>query len=336
MARIILHIGTHKTATTTIQNVFYRNAALLARHGILYPKLGKPTGHHGLSGDWYRDLPKNLQYSGGSRAAWRDLARRYASGDHTVFLSSETLSVGHPNGAPDYGWIRETLAPFEEVRVLCVLREQWQFMQSLFLEVGKKAVPPQPDELVRKALAGDYCTGMWTDYQGFYDRLLQSFAPQEIRFLDFDTARRAEGGILGAVLREAGCALRAEELDQGNGRANLSPPPLPAWAASVAARPEVAPDWLVAEAQSVFQLIFGQEARSCLFTREEQQKLDRHFAPLNAALAAGLAPLQPGFAISRTPSEKLDHLIFRNRIKADFWMRMTRRATRKVLTQARR
>ena len=44
MARIVLHIGTHKTATTTIQNVFHRNATLLAQHGIVYPRLGTATG----------------------------------------------------------------------------------------------------------------------------------------------------------------------------------------------------------------------------------------------------------------------------------------------------
>lgn len=221
MAKIIIHVGTHKTAITTIQNVFYHNAELLARKGILYPRIGTPTGHHGLSADWYRDLPAHLHYEGGSRAAWRDIAARYATGDHTVFLSSETLSVGHPNGAPDYAQNRDILAPFDEVRILCVLREQWQFMQALFLEVNKKTTPPPPAELVRKALAGEYCTGMWTNYLGFYDRLLGAFAPEEIRFLDYETARGSEGGILGAMLRETGADLTPDELNMhGHARSN--------------------------------------------------------------------------------------------------------------------
>lgn len=37
MGRIILHIGTHKTATTTIQHSLYSNRSELARRGILYP-----------------------------------------------------------------------------------------------------------------------------------------------------------------------------------------------------------------------------------------------------------------------------------------------------------
>ena len=155
MARIVLHIGTHKTATTTIQTFFYRNAARLAEHGVIYPHLGQATGHHGLALDSYPDLPAYFRYPGGSMAMWREIAATYAGGDGTVFLSSETLSIGHPNGAPNYGAIRDILAPFEEVRVLCLLREQWQFMQSIFLEISKAAPPPLPGEMVQNALDGE-------------------------------------------------------------------------------------------------------------------------------------------------------------------------------------
>jgi hypothetical protein len=35
---IFLHIGVHKTASTTIQNTFYTEQAKLAEAGILYPE----------------------------------------------------------------------------------------------------------------------------------------------------------------------------------------------------------------------------------------------------------------------------------------------------------
>lgn len=37
---IILHVGTHKTGTTSIQNFIYQNPTLMAKNGILYPSTG--------------------------------------------------------------------------------------------------------------------------------------------------------------------------------------------------------------------------------------------------------------------------------------------------------
>ena len=34
MARVLLHVGGHKTATSFLQGTFHRNRALLARHGV--------------------------------------------------------------------------------------------------------------------------------------------------------------------------------------------------------------------------------------------------------------------------------------------------------------
>lgn len=88
MAKVVIHIGTHKTATTTIQDTFSQNAKLLRQHGVIYPRLSRFTGHHGLVSDWGR-LPKVYDLPGGSKAALRQIANEHGAGDHTVFLSSE-------------------------------------------------------------------------------------------------------------------------------------------------------------------------------------------------------------------------------------------------------
>ena len=52
--RVIIHVGPHKTATTTIQNFFTRNYGPLAELGCLYPRAGRAAGtklvhyHHPL------------------------------------------------------------------------------------------------------------------------------------------------------------------------------------------------------------------------------------------------------------------------------------------------
>lgn len=97
------------------------------------------------------------------------------------------------------------------------------------------------------------------------------------------------------------------------------------------ARPDPTPPWLLAEVQDVLQQIFGEPARSCLFTQAEQDALDRHFTPINAALAERLAPLQPGFAVSRSPEATVRSLVFRDQIGSDFWARIARQTTRRIL-----
>jgi len=273
MAKIVLHIGTHKTASTTIQDTFARNAPLLAQHGLIYPKLGRTPGHHGLVTDWNR-LPAIYDLPDGSLASLRQIARDHAGGTDTVLLSSEEFSRGAEQARVDFGAVREALKGFAEIEVVCVLREQWQFIQSIYLEVSKHRIPQRPPLFVETVLKDDMVEGLWTNYNLLYDYLLQSFAPGEIRFLDYDTLQRAPGGILGGLLAHLGTALDPAALDPVNGgRSNPSPEPLPAWAANVVTEPQVAPGWLIKATTGAFKVQFGAAARSCMWTRDEYRTL---------------------------------------------------------------
>ncbi len=323
MAKLVLHIGTHKTATTTIQETFAANADLLRQHGLIYPDLGKASGHHGLSHEWNRTLPAHFQYPRGGKAAWKEVAKRYSHQEGTVFLSSENLSLGHPNAAPDYTEIKKRISAFDEVLVVAVVREQCQFMQSAFLEVAKKGLPPPPAKLVRSALSGGYCTGLWLDYASLYDQLRRSFEPEEIHFLDFDKARKSPSGILGEVLKVAGIDRPEDLVDQFKvRRANPSPAALPSWAAGLINHPQPVEPWLLADAVKAFQQEYGAQAKSFLFTKDEVRKLEEYFRPLNTALAGRLEETQPGFSIS--PLTLHPSVVSRDRIKDHFWVRLGR------------
>lgn len=326
MARLVLHIGTHKTATTTIQDMFAHNADLLARHGLVYPRLGRFTGHHGLVMDWNRLHPA-YALPGGSRAALRALAGAHAGGEGTVFLSSEEFSRGRAGSRVDFAELRGILAAFERIEVVCVLREQWQFIQSVYLEIAKSKAPPRPPDLVRTAIADSHVDGLWTDYNLLYDHLLTAFAPEEITLLDFGAMRAHPGGVIGAMLAALGIDLAAEALEPVNGGvSNPSPPALPAWAAALIAEPKAAPPWLVTAVTEAFRIEYGADTASCLFSRAEYRQIDAHFAEANARLAARHAPVQPEFAIGRTPLPEADdpRLLFRNAIGGPFWHRCTR------------
>lgn len=322
MSKVILHIGTHKTATTTIQDTFAQNAAVLEQHGIIYPRLAKVTGHHGLVFDW-GTLPEVYRLKQGSREAFREIARDYGSGDHTVFLSSEEFSRAAPRGAVDFLEVRELLAPFDEIEVICVLRPQWEFIQSVYLELSKKLMPPRPPVFVQAAITTGMVAGLWADYNGLLDQLEQAFKPEEITFLDFRTVRSAPGGIVGAMLAHMGAAIGADALQRVNGGAsNVSPMSLASWAANLMAEPKAAPSWLVDRMTQVLLNEFGDEMKPCLFTRSEFQKLQEHFEERNAALQARRIPFQPDFALSPTTAAGLT--LFRDEVPHSFWMNVGR------------
>lgn len=329
MAKLVLHIGTHKTATTTIQDTFWTNAELLEEHGVIYPRLGRTTGHHGLVMDWAA-LPEVYRLPDGSAGTLRKLAETWGDKDVTVVLSSEELSRGDPRSLVDFSALRAAAEGFDQIEVLCVLRAQWQFLQSIYLERSKTINPPRPPEYVEKAIKTGMVEGLWIDYTKLYDTLAQSFAAEEITLMDFGTASSAEGGILGSVLAHLGCDLPAEDLAPvNNGRSNVSPMSLGTWAANVLADPLKAPDWLIDMTTSVLKNQYGEDIRPCLFTREEFAQLEHHFVAQNQTLYERLPAHLSDFRISGMGTGKYN--LFRQRINGEFWQRCSRRLTQRAL-----
>lgn len=331
MAKLVLHIGTHKTATTTIQDTLWNNSELLESHGIVYPRLGRTTGHHGLVMDW-STLPEVYRLPDGGAGTLRKLAQSQAGRDVTVVLSSEELSRGDPAAAVDFTELRAAADGFDEVQVVCVLRAQWQFLQSIYLERSKSTNPPRPPMFVKRAIETGMVEGLWIDYGLLYDALRQSFAPHEITFVDYTTASEGPGGMVGAMLDLLGCPLRAEDLTVVNGgRSNVSPVSLAAWSANVLAEPQKAPPWLIEMTLSVLQNQFGEGMKPCLFTREEFARLEAHFVARNTALYARLPEHLAEFRISGMGVG--DHNVFRQRVNADFWQRCGRRLAKMAIAK---
>jgi len=322
MAKVVLHIGTHKTATTTVQDMFAHNARLLARHGLIYPKLGRAAGHHGLVTDWNK-LPAIYDLPGGSLASLSRIAEQHAGGDETVFLSSEEFSRGAARARIDFGAVRSALGRFAEIEVICVLREQWQFIQSIYLEIAKYRVPQRPPQFVERVLKDDMVEGLWTDYTPLYDHLRKSFAADEITLFDYDALRAGPGGVLGGLLAHLGVPVDPAALEPVNeGRSNISPRPLAAWAANIVAEPKIAPAWLIEATTGAFKVQFGDTAQGCLWTRDEFRTLQAYAQTHNAVLAGRIAAHQPGFAVHVTAPAA--DTVYREDLRADFWLRSNR------------
>ena len=229
MARVFLHVGAHKTATSYLQAMFHNNRDLLARHGIIYPDIGPNNAHHVLAAPWLAmpDIPDSFFALTGREGRWNRLVQQYASGPGTVFLSAENFTRVRPDRV-DMAQLAAHLGAFEEVRIVYTMREQADLVQSLWMEVAKSVRVPTLRKYVETAFDQRRGGGVPIDHGSVYSHLLEGFAPEEIRLLDYNTISRGEGGVVGAFLRLMGSDLDPQSLRPlaSNKKANISPDPI--------------------------------------------------------------------------------------------------------------
>jgi hypothetical protein len=319
MSRIILHVGTHKTATTTVQDSMALNRALLARRGIVFPAIGPSAGHHALATRWIA-LPERYCDSRPALDSWRALADRHAGGTDTVFLSSEEFSRNQP-ARVDMRELAGLLAGFSRRTVVCTLRNQLAYLQSIYLQITRDARGPTVEAFLNQALRTDHATGVMLDYGALYDRLLSGFAPDEIVFVSYEAAVRDPRGVVAHLLERVGLPGAAEGFAPLPGDSNVSAEPLASWAANQIAAP--APARLVAQSREALAEVFG-AARTTIYSRPEVAAVAAHFAPRNAAFEARYRRIDPDFALA--PLALADDLVHRGQLtKTAFWIALARR-----------
>lgn len=320
MARIILHIGTHKTATTHIQDSLHANRKRLKQHGVIFPHIGQTRGQHGLASAWIK-LPMPYSLTDAERS-WKRLARVYGRGDHTVVVSSEELSRLRPHRV-NMAQLRDWLQGFDEIRILCCLRNQASFLQSVYQQVSDERQPGHWVPYLQAALRSRMVDGLALNYAGLVSHIETGFAPDEITLLSYDHAIHTPGGILGAVLAAINCPLTAEDLSASpHGTSNISPPPLASFAANGIALPARAEAGLVHLAARHLP----RPNRTTLFSRPELAQIRALFDPLNRALENSRASVQPGFRIGpMLGSEAPEHeLMFRGELTETYWIDLAR------------
>lgn len=176
--RCILHIGTEKTGTTSIQEFLHLNRRALASQGIHVPvRLGRPEHialAHAVLDEDKRFSRRNGPHGPGRTGAGRmraraarlitaELARARATGARTVILSSERLGalIDRPE---EMARLRALLSPlFQRVDIVVYLRPQPDFATSYYstdLRNGslRRSVLPDLDRSPRHAQRLDYAT----------------------------------------------------------------------------------------------------------------------------------------------------------------------------------
>ncbi len=321
MSEILIHAGTHKTATTLIQETLAHNRNQLAAAGLVYPVVGRAAGHHLLASEWLEHLAPYRD--GRSPAAhWQDLVAGHAGGSDTLILSSEEFSRFGPQPI-DMAALAAHARAFGTRRIVFVLRNQLGYIQSLYLEMQRQYRLPPVNTYVKQCLGAGHASGMFLDYSALYDHALAAFSEGEVRLLSYEGLAGAGADMTTAFLQALGLGRDVALAPLPADRGNVSPEPLAAWAANRVSAPEVAGPALVDLAVGAFAEEFGEGAHSTLFTAAEAAVIRERFEPMNRALEARYRAIDPDFALA--PLELRPGLVQRDQVGATFWLRIARR-----------
>ena len=137
LPRLLLHIGMHKTGSTSLQRFFVRNRAVLKLMGIDYPKAFDASGkrlpkHNDLfQAIWHeKDFGTAHPVLGASAGRVDQLARRIETHRITV-LSAEGFSGESPAFAEAFAPLRGRF----DIKVICFLRRQDDWAQSFYKQM---------------------------------------------------------------------------------------------------------------------------------------------------------------------------------------------------------
>ena len=170
---MLLHVGTHKTATTSLQSTLSSASAELLAHGTLYPETGRVGfGHHniawGLNGD--DRFEPDRGYLDELAAEVRVLR------PPLVFLSSEDFEyLGHRVDRLRVlrRWMRQLgYKPL----VVVSLRDVAGYLESLYAELVRHGLTEDFEPFVRSALSARHVMFRGWVFQLDYARLVASFA----------------------------------------------------------------------------------------------------------------------------------------------------------------
>ncbi|MBV0892631.1 hypothetical protein KTN05_12310 [Paracoccus sp. Z118] len=320
MARLILHIGAHKTATTFLQRCFFLNRNLLEQHGVYYPDIGPNPAHHILTTPWIgnNEIPPAFYGNAGPYGVWERLIADYASRDGTVFLSGEPFSRLQPQRV-DMAALAARLSPFEDVRIIYTARRQTELIQAIWLQKMKAKLAGDLGEFLNHACTRFLATGVPVEHGLIYDHVLTGFSPRQVTILDYEHIRHAPGGVLQTFLDLIGVGLKAEQMSRVGARgANISPDPLGMYVYSRIA-PNERPD-KGELARIVAALKELHSARSTIYTREDYARICRVFAPLNTRFEARVRMHQPDFAMA--PEQAEPTFTWRDDLSISDWSRV--------------
>ena len=216
MSKIILHIGTAKTGTKTIQKLLHENKKILDENGVYCPIVGRlrpDMGGHHL-------LPRSILYPDmHDQSVWslliNELKDEVNEQYPLIILSSEDFSLLTPK---DILLVREYLSGFD-VTILVYLRNQKDFMISLYNQFIKTG----HYHCEFRCFARDFVHRC--EYSIWLEGWITAFGVDNLSVKAFDWERQSSGLVSGFFLTILPDDAKAEPIVAGNleRRENVSP-----------------------------------------------------------------------------------------------------------------
>lgn len=160
--RAIVHIGTEKTGSTSIQEYLYQNRERLAESGFYLIQSAGEKKQRALPAyclrddkydDFFRDqgittLPQKKEFQRNFLNIFQDEIQSIPKGIHTVIMSSEHFH-SRTNTQDEVGNVSELLSSFfSEITIICYLRDQVAMCTSFYSTAIKAGHRPSFEKFV--------------------------------------------------------------------------------------------------------------------------------------------------------------------------------------------
>ncbi|ELS02767.1 hypothetical protein Xen7305DRAFT_00024850 [Xenococcus sp. PCC 7305] len=140
MKKLFLHIGLHKTGTTTLQRFLLRNRSNLRNSGYLYPQIGIPgklAAQHNLG--W---LTINSKKANPAFGTWKEVHEEIDNSSlDNIIISAESFGLANRKAIK----ILKSELKFYDVKIIVYLRRQDRILESQYIQHLKMGILPKSD-----------------------------------------------------------------------------------------------------------------------------------------------------------------------------------------------
>ena len=210
--KLYLHIGTHRTATSTIQKFLQSNFCALIEKGVFHPYAA--ARHSDLVGKLFEPGNRNALADCASDIIARADAKAYPI--HSITISDEDLSS------------RKDLSPIEglmdyfDVKIVLFLRRQDLWLESWYQQNVKWQWNPDLAHLTFAEYMARRQTFFWIDYDSRLRSLEWMFGEENIMCRVFEKGQMPQGPVA-AFCEAIGLKGRAGLISGGAVNGSLSP-----------------------------------------------------------------------------------------------------------------
>lgn len=170
MRRCFIHIGTHKTGTTSIQHLLDRTSSSLLQRGYFYPQVGRPegfSGQHNLAWEISGDYRFQNDYG-----TIDDLIREVKDRSGDVILSSEDFECVLYNRSKFSDFLSLLQSSGFLVTVILYVRNQIEYLPRIYLTLLHCGLDLAFSEALHSALdCGQFRWREWVAVFDYHDVL---------------------------------------------------------------------------------------------------------------------------------------------------------------------